>query len=175
MDYISVPQAEQTLCGSWLRIGTYIFFPNTIGFQILQSWNSDNCNVVMHTKRCQFPPGPRVFGWLPPLATIVPPMPVKGSLDMQSDSLIIALSPCFLSESPLDSDVNMRTWTRCRPWRAASRKLSHPIPKVASLYLSGFGQRHTLSVNRDIVSLWAVSQSLAHGCSVEIDFRWQSM
>lgn len=43
---------------------------------------------------------------------VAPLLPVKGSLDMQSDSLITVLSFCFLSDSPLDSHVNMRTCYR---------------------------------------------------------------
>lgn len=97
-----------------------------------------------------------------------PLLPVKGSLGMQSDSLITVLSFCFLSDSPLDSHVNMRTCTWYRLRSAARWKLSPPIPKVGSLYLPGFGQRHALSVTGDIVLLSAICEPALHGCSVEM-------
>lgn len=60
-------------------------------------------------------------------------LPVKGSLDMQSDSLITVLSFYFLSDSPLDSHVNMRpcTWYRLRS--TTHWKLSPPFSSVGSL------------------------------------------
>lgn len=84
---------------------------------------------------------------------------------MQTNLLITVLFFCFLSDSPLDSHVNRSTCTWFRLRSAAPCKLSPPIPKVGSLYLSGFGQRHTLSVTRDIVLLSANCEPVLHGCS----------
>lgn len=55
-----------------------------------------------------------------------PVLPVKGSLDMQSDSLITVFSFCFLSDSPLDSHVNMRTCSWYRLWSALEVVPSRP-------------------------------------------------
>lgn len=104
------------------------------------------------------PTGPRatIGCWL--YTVEVPSSCLEKEVWICKVTVITVLYFCFLSDSPLDSHVNMRTYmlqTEVQP-------TENPLPsqRLAPFISQGFGQRHTLSVPEDTVLLffqWSVS------------------
>lgn len=97
-----------------------------------------------------------------------PLLPVKGSLDMQSNSVTTVLSFCFLSDSPLDSHVNMWTCT----WLRQTQESSPSRPKGwLSLSVRVRSKAHFISDWGILSCCQRTVSPRCIGCSVERVFK----